>query len=217
MNRSRTRWLDSTLVRLAVGAVAGLAAAGTMAGLGLASWAAVSGWIMGSGVFNLATWLRVRGLDAAEVSTHAQREDVGRVAGHVLLLVACAASVVGVGLLLLASVPGERNPVGDALVGVLAVVASWFTAHMVFTLHYARLHVLDPGHGIDFGETRPTYRDFAYVAYTIGMTYQVSDTTFRSTALRTTALRHALLSYFLGVVVIACTINVVVQLASAHI
>ena len=47
------------------------------------------------------------------------------------------------------------------------------------------------------------------------MTYQVSDTTFTNKLMRHTALRHALLSFVLGAIVIASTINLVSQLASS--
>ena len=50
------------------------------------------------------------------------------------------------------------------------------------------------------------------MAFTIGMTYQVSDTELNSRAIRSTALRQALLSYLFGAVIIAMTINVVAGL-----
>ena len=54
--------------------------------------------------------------------------------------------------------------------------------------------------------------DFAYLAFTIGMTYQVSDTSIGSKVVRRTALRHAYMSYLFGTVVVAMTINVVAGL-----
>ena len=48
------------------------------------------------------------------------------------------------------------------------------------------------------------------------MTYQVSDTALAGTEVRRAALRHALLSYLLGAVVLAVMINLVVQLASGR-
>jgi uncharacterized membrane protein len=66
---------------------------------------------------------------------------------------------------------------------------------------------------VDFGETaQPRYTDFAYLAFTVGMTFQVSDTQLRSGRMRAVVLTHALLSYLLGVVVIAATINLVAGL-----
>jgi uncharacterized membrane protein len=68
--------------------------------------------------------------------------------------------------------------------------------------------------GIDFNQhDDPDYHDFAYLAFTIGMTYQVSDTDLTTRAVRRTALRHALLSYVFGTAIIAVTINVVAGLA----
>ena len=78
--------------------------------------------------------------------------------------------------------------------GVLTISLSWGVIHTVFALRYARLYYNDPAGGIDF-KTRdyePNYRDFGYVAFTIGMTFQVSDTDIRSHKIRRT-VQHALL------------------------
>jgi hypothetical protein len=84
----------------------------------------------------------------------------------------------------------------------------------VFTLRYARLYYSGQVGGIDFNETdEPDYRDFAYLSFTIGMTFQVSDTNIQSKQIRRTALRHAWLAFPLGVVIIATTINLVAGLA----
>jgi uncharacterized membrane protein len=44
------------------------------------------------------------------------------------------------------------------------------------------------------------------------MTFQVSDTDLQTAALRAAALRQALLSYLLGAVILATTINLVAGL-----
>jgi uncharacterized membrane protein len=81
-------------------------------------------------------------------------------------------------------------------------------------LRYARLYYVHDG-GIDFhADAPPDFRDFLYVALTIGMTFQVSDTDLNAKAIRMTATRHALLSYLFGVVVISTTINVIATLLS---
>ena len=70
--------------------------------------------------------------------------------------------------------------------------------------------------GIDFNQDeQPTHGDFAYLAFTIGMTYQVSDTDLKTRTIRGTALRQALLSFVLGAVILATTINLVAGLSSA--
>jgi uncharacterized membrane protein len=83
----------------------------------------------------------------------------------------------------------------------------------VYTLRYADEHFRSQAGGIAFGDQdgheRPSYRDFAYVAFTIGMTYQVSDTTLRDTRIRRTVLAHAILSYLFGVVIVAGSVSLI--------
>jgi uncharacterized membrane protein len=59
----------------------------------------------------------------------------------------------------------------------------------------------------------PDYADFAYLSFTIGMTFQVSDTNIQSKRIRRSALRHAWLSFPLVAVIIATSINLVSGLA----
>jgi uncharacterized membrane protein len=82
--------------------------------------------------------------------------------------------------------------------------------HTVFTLRYARLYYTPPAGGIDFNEADPPgYVDFAYLAFTLGMTFQVSDTDLTAKPVRHLALRHALISYLFGAVILGLAINVV--------
>ena len=82
-------------------------------------------------------------------------------------------------------------------------------------LRYARLYFDGTPGGVDFGDTdAPRYTDFAYLAFTLGMTYQVSDTTLQTSPFRVLALRQALLSYLFGAVILAATINLVAGLAN---
>ena len=180
--------------------------------------AVVGAWIVVALAYTVSTWLRVRSMNADEVRAHATAEEPGRRGAHLLLIVASFASLIGVGVLLVAGAgKGNAVPV-EAIVGTAAVGASWALVHIIFTLRYARLYYADPAENpIDFNRTSdPDYQDFAYLAFTLGMTYQVSDTALNSRPVRRLALRHAVLSYLLGVVVIASTINLVVQLASTQ-
>jgi uncharacterized membrane protein len=94
------------------------------------------------------------------------------------------------------------------------VALSWGCVHTVFTLRYARAYYrADASGGINFNEDEPpAYFDFAYVAFTIGLTFQVSDTNLTSKAMRRLALEHALLSFLFGAVMIGLTINVLASL-----
>ena len=72
-----------------------------------------------------------------------------------------------------------------AAVGIGSVVAAWLIVHTVFALRYARLYYQEPTGGIDFNQDDGTrYVDFAYLAFTLGMTYQVSDTDLQTRSIR---------------------------------
>ena len=89
-----------------------------------------------------------------------------------------------------------------------AVLTSWAAVHTVFALRYARLY-FDEGGGIDFHQDEaPRYSDFAYLAFAVGMSFAISDTDLASWRMRRHALRHALLAYLFGTVIIALVINI---------
>jgi uncharacterized membrane protein len=60
---------------------------------------------------------------------------------------------------------------------VLGVVLPWFVVHALYSLRYARLCYAGRPGGIDVDQSGPPrYVDFAYLSFTIGLTFQVSDT-----------------------------------------
>jgi uncharacterized membrane protein len=176
--------------------------------------AALVGWNVAATAFIAWIWFTVAGMDASATAKHAAIEDLSRSTADLILILASVVSLIGVGLSLLEASDTEGLEKA-MIVGVasVSVILSWATVHTVFTLRYARLYYGAGGGGIDFnGDRAPTYTDFAYLAFTIGMTYQVSDTSIASKAIRRTALRHAYMSYLFGTVVVAMTINVVAGL-----
>jgi uncharacterized membrane protein len=198
-------------IALAVGVAV---TAGVVATLGWQYGPAV-GWIAAATVYLVWTWLAVGRLDPQATASHATREDPTRSTTEVLVISASVASLAGVGYLLVsASAKGGQADIAAA-VGIGIVVTAWFVVHTVFTLRYARLYYVNDTGGIDFNQDDepPAYVDFAYLAFTIGMTYQVSDTDLKTRKIRATALRQALLSYVFGAVVLAITVNLVAGLS----
>lgn len=174
------------------------------------------GWDCASFVYITWLWITTRNRDAGATARRAVTTDPDRAVTDLLLLSAAVASLVAVGFVLVRAAQthglAELFRVGLALA---SVVISWALVHTVFTLRYASLYYAGEGGGIDFNQTNPpTYADFAYLAFTIGMTFQVSDTSLRSGVIRRTALRHALLSYLFGTGILATTINLVASLSS---
>jgi uncharacterized membrane protein len=182
-----------------------------------AAWQTVPllGWAVAALVWLAWTWRAVLRLDAAETREFAMREEPHRAATDLMLVSASVASLIAVvlGVLKASNVKGDQKLLLLAA-GVASIIASWGVVHTVFALRYAALYHRGTKGGIDFnGDNEPVYKDFAYLAFTIGMTYQVSDTNLTSPAVRHTALRHALLSYLFGTVIIAATINIAAGLA----
>jgi uncharacterized membrane protein len=195
-----------------------------VAAVGLVTWfvaslfttpllAALIGWDTGALVFVAWIWLATFRLDAAATCRAATTQDDSRVAADTVLVLASVVSLFGVALSLLQaseSAGFRRAAIIGMAVGTVAV--SWLAVQAVFVLRYAHLYYRESG-GMAFHSTGdPSYADFAYVAFTVGMTFQVSDTDITSPHIRRTVLRHALLSYIFGIAVIALTINVVAGL-----
>jgi uncharacterized membrane protein len=197
-------------VALLVGAVAAVAVA-TVA----ARYVPVVAWMATAASYLIWTWIVVARMTATDTRDHATREDPTQPVTDIILLLASVASLAGVGYLLIAQSASGADAELAAAVGVGSVVAAWLIVHTVYTLRYARLYYGDPPGGIDFNQDEPPcYLDFAYLAFTLGMTYQVSDTNLQTREIRGTALRHALLSYLLGAVILATIINMIADLGS---
>ena len=160
-------------------------------------------------------WSSVWGLDPASAEAEAKREDPGRDLADLVVLCAAIASLIAVGVVLFGAGGASGNAKYlDAGLALVSVFVSWTLVHTVFALKYGRLYYSGTPGGINFNDTgAPDYRDFAYLAFTIGMTFQVSDTNIQSRDIRHTVLRHAWLSFPLVAVIIATSINLVSGLA----
>jgi uncharacterized membrane protein len=178
------------------------------------TYAPACGWIVGSAAYLVWTWAVIGRMSPSRTESHVTREDPTRVVTDILVLSASVASLLGVAYLFMAGSAHGAPAEAAALVAVGSVAAAWFVVHTVFTVRYALLYYGDHTGGVDFNQTdAPAYVDFAYLAFTIGMTYQVSDTDLKTRPIRATALRQALLSYLFGAVILAVTINLVAGLA----
>ena len=175
--------------------------------------ALVAGWDATAVAFLLTTWPIIIRADSSRAPQLATREDQTEGTARALLLGASVASLVGVGYTLILA--GRDSGAQRVLLiggAVLTVMLSWTVINTVYTLRYADQDFRSRPEGIAFGENgqeQPSYRDFAYVAFTIGMCYQVSDTTLRDPRIRRTVLAHAILSYLFGVVIVAGSVNLI--------
>jgi uncharacterized membrane protein len=202
---------------LGVAALVGGVFAVIMVVVGESRYAPAVGWDVAAGTLLVWVWFVVWPMGAEQTAVHATREDPSRPISDPLLLGAAVVSLAAVGFFLLQA-GSAKGSTQDLLagIGVGTVALSWLVVHTVFTLRYASLYYTGRDGGIDFNQSvPPRYSDFAYLAFTIGMTFQVSDTDLKTPAIRSTALRQALLSYLFGAVILATTINLVAGLASS--
>jgi uncharacterized membrane protein len=201
-------------VRVAIGAGLGVVGGLIVSAFWIWQVAILIGWDLAVATLISWIWLALYNLSPEQTERNANREDPSLRLSELIVLTAGVAVLAAVGLLLIRA----GNATGGTkayliTLGVVSVALSWSLVHTVFTLRYARAFYGPPVGGIDFNESDPpTYLDFAYLAVTIGMTFQVSDTNLTSKAIRRIALSHALLSYLFGAVIVGLVINVVSSL-----
>jgi uncharacterized membrane protein len=201
-------------VRVAVAAPLGSAAAAIIGVTAGWKYAPAAGWIAGAAVYLIWTWMVAGRMSPEQTAAHATRADRTGSMTDATMVSACILSLAGVGYLLVAESAKGGEAYRAAAVGIGSVVVSWVAIHTTFTLRYARLYYSGTPGGIDFNQPEPpTYVDFAYLAFTIGMANQVSDTDLQTRKFRAMALREALMSYLFGVLIVAMTINLIMDLS----
>jgi uncharacterized membrane protein len=189
---------------LAVGGPIGASALGLRHGL-------MAGFDIAAAVF-LLSMIQVLRSDPARMRTLAEENDANRA-----LLLALTGAVVAVILVTVAAEVIDRKAAGGgwgkALV-IATLALAWLFSNMVYALHYAHLYYsrgptgADRG-GIEFPLTpEPDYGDFVYFSFTLGMTFQTSDSNITSSMMRRVVVAHCFAGFVYNIGVLAFTINV---------
>ena len=177
------------------------------------SLAPILAWDFAALTYLVWVWLTVWPMDAEHTAEVAVAEDPTRATSDLVIIGAALVSLVAVGFVLgHASTSHGTAKVLLGILGVASVAISWTMVHTTFALLYARLYYTEADGGIDFPGGKPRYSDFAYLSFTLGMTFQVSDTNLQNNVFRRAVLRHCLLSYVFGTGILATTINLVANL-----
>jgi uncharacterized membrane protein len=178
-----------------------------------ADWpvALTSSWGVAALVIICVVWIRIYPMGAEQTKANARSEDFSRPTSDLVVVIASVASLGAIAYTVARAGNSHGTTKGLLIALALAVVSlSWLTVHTLYLVRYGDQYYSDPIGGIEFNDDEPPdYRDFAYLALTIGMTFQVSDTTLKSKAMRRLAIRHALLSFLFVAVIGALTINTV--------
>ncbi|MFL5825308.1 MAG: DUF1345 domain-containing protein [Thermoleophilaceae bacterium] len=205
---------DLARTKVLVSLAAGLAVGIPVAFATSAEFLPLVAWDVACIVFMVWVWGKIWRTDSEETAALAVPEDPTRAFADLLLLIAAVASLVAVGVILVHAAHSHGFARGGrAGLGVISIALSWGIVHTVYMLRYARLYYTGADGGVDFhGDEPPNYKDFAYLAFTIGMTFQVSDTDLETRDFRVAALHHSLLSFVFGTCILASAINLVAQI-----
>ncbi len=178
----------------------------TAVGIARMSWSLglMIGFDAAAVTFLIAIAPLLRATSEDEMRRHAADNDANRV---VLLVIAAMLSIA-----VLAAVFAELKTEGGPNVPLVIVTLTlaWLFGNTVYALHYAHIYYLEGSEGgLDFsGEPNtPDYWDFIYFAYTLGMTFQTSDTSITTRALRKLVTAHSLVAFVFNIGVIAFSIN----------
>ena len=102
----------------------------------------------------------------------------------------------------------DRETANAALI-IGTLVAAWLFANTIYALHYAHIYYLKESKGgLGFSGTQePDYSDFVYFGFTLGMTFQTSDTAIETRQFRRIVTMHSLAAFIFNIGVLAFTIN----------
>ncbi|RMI35465.1 DUF1345 domain-containing protein [Nocardia stercoris] len=206
-------WLLSAVVRLVGSCLIGAVAGTTVGILTRPPLGISSGIAVGATLFVVLGWLVLWPMTAEQTKANARRENFQPLAEEVSVVAAALGGLLGI--VVLVELGHSRAGQIAAAIGLGGVFMTWAAVHLVYAARYAFQWYEHPSGGIDFhSDIPPSYRDFIYFGYNLGMTYQVSDTEVSDPRIREVVVRHTLLSYVFGTVILATTINLVTGFAA---
>lgn len=177
-------------------------------------------WDVFSLCYLIISWVVLVKRPVPEIRKWAKKDDGSAVFVFLLILISSFASMFTVLLLMFSQRDAAARNSLYVPVAIAGMVLSWIMVHSIYTFHYAHMYYDDDevypdkdAHGLEFpGDATPDYIDFAYFAFVIGCTFQVSDIEISSPKIRRVVLFHGLLSFALNTFVVALTINLIAGL-----
>jgi len=177
----------------------------------------LAGWDAFALSYLVMGWVLIARTDAVQTRLRAQRYDPGGYLIFLLIVIAASASFVAIGFLV-----GDIKELSfwaraeRLTLSIAALLLSWLMIHTLFAFHYARLYYYLPAgskrhhQGLRFpDDDEPDYLDFAYYAFVVGMTSQVSDVAVLSRPMRRLTLVHGVLSFVYNIAILAMSINII--------
>ena len=180
-------------------------------------------WIVAVTAYLVLLYIAIFTADAQMTRERISQVDPTRWFLLIVLTLVTFLGLVSVAVILTAV--GQRSALHARLLlslSVMAVILSWLLLHTAYGQHYARLYYEDTDrHGRPFpeglrrgfvfpGTPEPTYGDFLYVSFAIGLTYAMSDVNVTDEVQRRTVLIHSIISFFFYSTVLGVVLNAIV-------
>jgi uncharacterized membrane protein len=174
-------------------------------------------WNVGAVAYLSLAWQTIARADSVMTRVRAQSQDQSGYIIFVLVLFAASASFIAIGFLVgnIHDLPVQSR-VGHLMLSITALLLSWLLIQTLFAFHYARwYYARDAGSGLHRGGLRfpgdrdPDYLDFAYYAFVVGMTSQVSDVMVTTRQMRRLTLVHGVLAFVFNIAILAMSINII--------
>ena len=166
---------------------------------------AMAGFDLAAVLFLALCYPLLRNSNPALIRTHANTNDANRT----LLLIITAIVLVVLLIAIAAETVGQRPQPETKILIVATLVLAWLFSNSVYAFHYAHLSYSNGEKALEFPSTPdPTYWDFVYFAFTLGMTFQTSDVAIHDARVRRVVTLHSLAAFFFNIGVLAFTINV---------
>jgi len=169
------------------------------------------GWDIGIMVYLALAFTMMGSSDVQDIRRRAAEQDDGQFAILILTVAAALASLIAIFAELSRSGTAGGRAAAHIALAALTIVLSWAFIHTMFALHYAHEFYDDSeSRGLAFpgGNAEPDYWDFAYFAFVIGMTSQVSDVGVTDREIRRTVAAHGVVSFFFNAALLALTVNI---------
>lgn len=173
-------------------------------------------WNVSAWLYLLFLWLQLLRTDSTKISKIARVQDESASMVLSIVSMACLASI----LIILFELSTANQLSGSAkvfhlvLTG-LTLLVSWLLLSTAFTMHYAHLFYMRR----DKSETvlpllfpkeitTPSYWDFLYFSFTIGVACQTADVSTGTSDIRRVVLLQSVLSFIFNMTILGLSINV---------
>lgn len=183
------------------------------------SLAAISGWIVGVGLYLILLFVVIFTADGLATERRLASHDPNRLKLLATVVTFSLPGNIFLGILLnLTSAHSAHHPYPKLLIGFafMAVLLSSLFLHTEFGKQYGQYYYESNDQGefhrdFDFPDTsQPAYLDFMYVTFTIALTYALSDVNARTERIRMMILFHSLISFFFYSLIIGAMLSALV-------